>query len=205
MASRAIKLTEWTELSVGSSAGHGGRSAPAAEEVTSLTAQARRGDADAFERLYRAWFPRVLALAKARTGRDEAWCLDVTQTVMMRAARSLPVVESAGALLRWFSAAVVHASMDAARAERRRASRERRRALGEAVITGEISASEQAQALLDALEALPGDDYEVISVRLARGCSLAEAGRVIGLTEDAAHGRLRRAVAKLRRAMGGEP
>lgn len=67
-------------------------------DVPRLCTRVRGGDAAAFEVLYRAWYGRVAALARAATRRDESFCLDATHDVMVRMAERLPVLADERAL-----------------------------------------------------------------------------------------------------------
>ncbi|MGK0202373.1 MAG: DNA-directed RNA polymerase specialized sigma24 family protein, partial [Planctomycetota bacterium] len=52
----------------------------------SLTGRIAAGDESAFAEFYEAWFVSTLALSRAISRRDEAWCLDVVQDVMLTVA-----------------------------------------------------------------------------------------------------------------------
>ncbi|MFA6043975.1 MAG: sigma-70 family RNA polymerase sigma factor [Phycisphaerales bacterium] len=172
---------------------------PGVGEVTRLTRAVAHGDVAAFETLYRQWFPRVLALSMSATGRDESFCLDVTQETMLKAAKSIPVLESEAQLSAWFGKVALRLSLDAMKAERRRGRRERDIPSACEVQDGAaISSDTRAAWLRQVLPTLPLHDYELLMQRLAGGSTLDQAGRAIGTSGDVAHGRVRRALAKLR-------
>src|SRR5690606_3993650 len=60
--------------------------APAADNDTSLqtTSAIARGDTEAFAQFYEIWFDRLVHMTRSITGRDESFCLDVTQDAMLR-------------------------------------------------------------------------------------------------------------------------
>lgn len=170
-------------------------------DVARLCARIRAGDADAFESFYRSWFAGVLSMAKATTRRDESFCLDVVQDVMLRAARGLPPLTSPGELGAWMTRCTLSVCVDQIRRETRRARREaaaprhsdaRRETRG--------ASAEDIAWLGRELKKLGTIDFELVMARLGKGVSLREAGKALGISEDAAHGRVRRAVQSLRNA-----
>jgi RNA polymerase sigma-70 factor (ECF subfamily) len=72
------------------------------------------------------------------------------------------------------------------------------------------SPSQQAQRreelfrLAEALAALPEDQREAIESHHLRGCSVAEVGRQLGRSKDAAAGLLFRGIKRLRQQLGGD-
>ncbi|CAG1008323.1 hypothetical protein PHYC_03550 [Phycisphaerales bacterium] len=162
-----------------------------------LTARTRGGDPDAFEALYRAWFPRVYALARASTRRDEAFCLDAAQDVMLRAARGLPVLADEPALAAWMTRTTMSVCIDLIRKDTRRA---RRESGPRPATPTSARRTEDLAWLARAVSQLPTADYEVLIARIAHELSLRESGLATGLSEDAAHGRIRRTLARLREA-----
>jgi RNA polymerase sigma factor (sigma-70 family) len=168
-------------------------------DVASITTAVGRGDVGAFEALYRAWFERVYGMARGVTRRDEAFCLDVTQEVMLRAAKGLPRLTGEAELGAWMGRAVVSCAVDLIRREQRR----RRR---EVAVGGERRAGAERRATQDEelawvwreLRKLPVVEQGLLMQRIGNGCSLKEAGLSVGIGEQAAHGRVRRALEKLR-------
>ncbi len=178
-----------------------GADAPGAAQIESpgrLVARVRAGDADAFEALYRAWHPRVLALARACSGRDEAFCLDVTQEVMLRLATRVPSLADGRALGAWLARATVRASVDALRRESRRTRRERAAAGREGV--EEREGAVDGAWLRAQVRLLGATDFDVLHAHLVQRATLREAGLAAGVSEGAATGRVRRVLAKLRAA-----
>ena len=180
--------------------------APAAAAVDSaaLAAAIARGDEAAFAAFYAAWFPATVALARAASRRDEAFCLDVAQDVMFAVCRRLPALRDDRAVRAWMTAAVGNAITDRARSEQARGRREQRTAAarGEAC-TGEpwrdLLAGEQSAWLAARLAELPASDQALVAARFGDGPSVAAVGAAFGFTADGAHGRLRRILNRLRR------
>ena len=163
------------------------------------------GSEAAFATFYAAWFPAVLALARASSRRDEAFCLDVVQDVMLVVAKKLPALGSERAVRAWMSRSVLHAISDRLRGERRRARREQSVAAETAAQSEAepwllMAAGEQLQWLSARLLELPVSDQALLRARFHDGDSVAVTGARFGLGDDAAHGRLRRVLERLRRA-----
>jgi RNA polymerase sigma-70 factor (ECF subfamily) len=170
--------------------------------VREVTAAIARGDPEAFAVLYEAWFDRAYAMARSLTRRDESFCLDVVQDAMLRAVRCLRAMPDGASLARWMGSVVRSASIDRLRREARRLRREAR--WGVRVAAGEDAAEaaeleERIAWLRDALAGLPDTERTLLAERFDRGRTLEEAGAAVGLTGNAAHGRIRRALERLRR------
>lgn len=159
------------------------------------------GDEAAFTAFYGAWFLPTLRFARGLSRRDEAFGLDVVQDVMFAVARRLPALRDEAALRAWMARAVANAVTDRLRAEARRARREQCRApIGDAVgePCGELVEGERRAWLRRRLGELSPVDREIIAARFGDGVSVAAVATSLGISEDSAHGRLRRALAKLR-------
>jgi RNA polymerase sigma-70 factor, ECF subfamily len=180
--------------------------------VREVTAAIARGDPEAFAVLYEAWFDRAYSMARALTRRDESFCLDVVQDAMVRAVRSLRAMPDGASLARWMACVVRTVSIDRLRREARRLRREARHGTpvaGSADATTAAELEEQVDWLRGALAGLPEVERTLLAERFDRGRTLEEAGASLGLTGNAAHGRIRRALERLRRAakevFGDEP
>lgn len=161
------------------------------------------GDEVAFTQFHQTWFAPTLALAKAISRRDEAFSLDVVQDVMLTVAKKLPALRDEVAVRTWMTRTVANAVTDRLRTEARRARRER--AADELRERHEpepwlcLVADERRTWLLHCLDALPPIDRELLAARFGAEATVAAAAAALGLSEDAAHGRVRRALARLRR------
>lgn len=175
-------------------------------ETWPLTAGVARGDEVALGRFYDLWFGRVLSTARAVTRRDESFCLDVVQDAMLRVARRMPRLPNEPAVRAWMARTVTRVAVDRLRAETRRRVREQQAASAEqdGRADGLATAAEQERFawLQDALARLPERDRALLQARFGEGATLAAAGAAVGTTGHAAHGRIRRLLAALRRAAG---
>jgi len=161
----------------------------------------RLGDADAFEAFYRDWYPRVVALARAASRRDESFALDVAQEVMLRAARSLPACEGEAPLNAWMSRTTLRVVIDHLRRDTRRARRETFAAGHESAPAAPLQDTHAlAEALARELRELPLAEYEALRARLLEGRTLAQTARACDTSVPAVHGRVRRTLDSLRAA-----
>ncbi|VAX37779.1 hypothetical protein MNBD_PLANCTO03-2136 [hydrothermal vent metagenome] len=175
--------------------------APAADETEALTRATARGDTRAFGVLYARWFDHAYATARRLTGRDEAFCLDVVQEAMLKAARRIPTLPNEAAMSAWLCTVVHRAALDALRSERRRLVREHRahpHTAHTARTTTDLD--DRIAWLRERLGELSVQDRSLLAARFVRGRTLAQAGEEAGLTGDAVHGRVRRILHRLRLA-----
>lgn len=161
--------------------------------VTSAAAIAR-GDRAAIERFYNASFTVALAVARHATGRDEAFCLDVVHDAMIRLLRGVKPTLSDEQLDVYMKRCVVTAALDRLRCERRRTRRERSL---DAPAREAGHEPDALQSLRDALAQLDELDRSLLASRFAYEATLEDAGRTHGMSGAAAHGRIRRSLARL--------
>jgi RNA polymerase sigma-70 factor (ECF subfamily) len=170
-----------------------------------LTAAIHKGDEAAYARFYELWFDRVFALARRVSRRDESFCLDVVQECMLRVVRGMRPLRSEASVSAWMARTVFTVAVDHIRAEERRARRERAAAAhrSDEVAPPSLDADEQRAWLRARLMELPERDRELILLRFSGDETLAAVGAAQGITGHAAHGRIFRILARLRRAAEG--
>ncbi len=167
-----------------------------------LTGAMARGDRAALAEFYSLWFDRAYSLARTLTRRDEAFCLDAVQEAMLRVVRSVRPMRSWADLDRWMVRVLHTTALDLLRRESRRAAREARH---------RVSGEDRSAELLERIEwvrarlaELPASEGWLLWLRLARGRTLEQAGAAANVSGDAAHGRIRRALSRLRAAEKGD-
>lgn len=184
-----------------------GAESEASDRTSALCVRIRAGDAAAIDGFYREWSGRVIAGARSWTGRDEAFCLDVMQDVMLRVIAGLPRLENERALEAWMSRVTRSCAADRLKGEKRRLGRERRAAKRPesraGTPTSAVEDQDEAARIEEALGRLDAMDAAMVRGRAADGRELAEIAAEHGVTTGSAWGRVRRALAGLRRTMTG--
>ncbi len=167
-----------------------------------LAEAAARGDADSFTELCRRYYPAMVAIAHSVIG-DRHLAEDAAQQAFAKAATSLAKLRQTEKFGGWIAAICRNAAKDVARSRREVPAEFER----EAVRT-EPGGDEDVQAVRAAMEKLSDVGREVIYLRFYDGLSYDRISAVLGISEQAINGRLRRAKRKLaghlRRAGFGE-
>ncbi len=170
-----------------------------------VTQGIRAGDAESVRVFYEAHFDRLLVRARHLTGRDEATCLDLVQTALLKAIRCLRPMADSKQLHRWLQVVLKTTAWDWLRQERRRREEPARqlRAAAEPVdpAGGEPAAMESAARLAWIEEQLEQTEPELrglLSLRYRLGWTLQQIAGHCGLKTGAVDGRLRRAVQQFR-------
>lgn len=156
-----------------------------------LVAQAIRGDGESFTELCRRYYGPLVAIGHAILG-DRHLAEDAAQEAFAKAAVNLPKLRQADQFGRWVAAIC--------RNEARTLGRSRRqRQMEDQVASGETraGADEAGEAVRMALRELPEEAREVIFLRFYDGLSYDQISAVLGISEQAINGRLRRAKRKL--------
>lgn len=151
-----------------------------------LIAQARGGDASAYQDLFERESGRLQVYVSLRLGqrlRARVDPLDVVQDVLLSAHRGFPTFEARGpgAFRAWLHAIADHRIRDLASREGRDPTSESEQSAspGPATLVG---GEEQRQRLVAALERLPAGQREVLLMRYFQGLSPADLGPALGCT-----------------------
>lgn len=181
----------------------------AEDQSQRITAAIARGDSSAFGLFYDTWFTFAFAEAQRYTQRDEATCLDIVQDAMLKAARSMKPLDTKSDVERWLTRVVQTAALDTLRQEKRRRQREATALAngGHKAAVDQRAAQEhvrrawlddQVEWLSHELAKIPASDRALLHLRFALGRSLEQTGKAVGISGDAAHGKLRRIIARLK-------
>ncbi|MEO1007799.1 MAG: sigma-70 family RNA polymerase sigma factor [Planctomycetota bacterium] len=165
------------------------------EHARAITARIARGDPEAFAELYEYVFDRALLDARGLTGRDEAFCLDVVQDAMLRAARRMPRLDTWAAVGAWMRRAIASSAIDLLRAEASR--RKRERSTGHEREDGPRPTEAPEAEMIDAMQELSDREWQAVRMHVGHGLSLAAVGRAMRISRNAAHGLVRRGVRRL--------
>lgn len=163
----------------------------------------RTGSADDFRLIVNRHVNAVYSHALRRM-RDPGAAEDVTQAVFVLLSQKAVSLPQGVVLGAWLFRATQYACLSARRAAARRQRHEREAAemrdAMQSQSTPEIS--DLKEVLDDAIGGLSGKDREAVLMRYHEGHSMAEVGRRMGISEEAARKRLSRAVERLREILG---
>lgn len=152
---------------------------------------AKAGNGDSFTELCRRYYPAMVAIAHAIVG-DRHFAEDAAQQAFAKAALHLHRLRKAGQFGSWLAAICRNSAHDVVRANRRLPDRQEPAA---AVI--EPQQDDAGPAVRAALDRLEPQAREVIYLRFYDGLSYERIGEVLGISQQAISGRLRRAKREL--------
>ena len=149
------------------------------------------GNADSFTELATRYYPAMVAVAHSITG-DRDLAEDAAQSCFAKAAVKLPQLKSYEKFAGWLAAICRNAAKDIYQ-------RQNVRCTTNAFSKIEFRSEEDdtREVVKDALAKLPDSDREVIYLRYYDGLSYEQISAVLGITEQAINGRLRRAKEKM--------
>ncbi len=176
---------------------------PATGQVLSaLTHAIAQGDSSAFGRFYDQWFDALFRMARANTGRDESFCLDVVQEAMLKVMKSMKRFDEHAELEAWLRVIVMRCALDMMRSERRRAARESTHAKVQVHSRRqtELPGDDEVAWLESQLARLDAERSLLVAMRFRLGATLGRISRVVGLAPGAVDGRINRSLARIRAA-----
>ena len=169
-----------------------------------LIGRFRRGESRAFEELIARWDRRVLGLAY-RLSRDVEEARDVRQAAFLRAYQCLATFNGQARFSTWMHQVVLNLCRDRARAvdarERALAHTAGRADESVRVAPSPLAAAEKleiADAVAEAIGALPLPEREVLVLRHYQGLPFPEIAEVLGAPASTVKSRMERALARLR-------
>jgi RNA polymerase sigma-70 factor (ECF subfamily) len=158
---------------------------------TTLVEAATDGDADSFTELCRRYYPAMVAIAHSIIG-DRHLAEDAAQQAFAKAAVKLPQLKRKSQFAAWLAAICRNAARDMARG--------RETPVGDVDLSAVAAEAEHdgtAEVVRDALSKLSAPAREVIFLRFYDGLSYEQISAVLGISEQAINGRLRRAKKKM--------
>lgn len=163
-----------------------------------LTRYRLAGSEAAFADLLRRFTNLVYSIAKRRVA-NTSLAEEVTQTVFTRLAKTPPNLKSEGELIAWLHRTTIHVAIDAWRSETRRRAREQEAVLMQPTHDEDARLWEAMTPHLDeALDQLPDDDRQAVLLRFFEQMAMRDIGGILGVNEDAAKMRVKRALDRLR-------
>jgi RNA polymerase sigma-70 factor (ECF subfamily) len=156
-----------------------------------LVERAVEGDGDSFAELCRRYYAAMVAIADAILG-DRHLAEDAAQQAFAKAAVKLPTLRETERFGGWLATICRNAAKDVVRA--RAAFRDRHERAQEATPPPR---DDDRQTVREALRRLEPAAREVVYLRFYDGLSYERISEVLGISEQAINGRLRRAKRKL--------
>ncbi|MDQ2799553.1 MAG: sigma-70 family RNA polymerase sigma factor, partial [Armatimonadota bacterium] len=158
------------------------------------------GSEAAFSQIVKRHMNLVYAVCR-REIEDAALAEDVTQVVFLLLARKAPALRREATLAGWLFQTARFACKNAKRQEQRRRQREQKIAeeMGQDLQPDNAVWNDLEPFVNQALAALNPTERDAVLLRVLEGCSLAETGASLGLSEEAARKRVARALEKVRR------
>lgn len=163
----------------------------AQEPDSGLVEAAANGDGDSFTELCRRYYPAMVAIAHSMLG-DRHLAEDVAQQAFATAAVKLRQLRQKGQFAGWLAAICRNAARDMLRRTRAVQGIDDRSAA-----TGEPDENGVCESVRAALNKLSASAREVVFLRFYDGMSYEQISAVLGISEQALNGRLRRAKKKL--------
>jgi len=157
-----------------------------------LVEQAAKGDGDSFTELCRRYYGPMVAIGHAILG-DRHLAEDAAQQAFAKAAVHLPRLRKPEQFGRWVAAICRNEARDLAR------TRQEPRLDDESPVTteGQTDSDESCRIVKEAVGRLPEEAREVVFLRFYDGLSYDQISAVLGISEQAINGRLRRAKQRL--------
>lgn len=161
------------------------------ESEMSLVKAAVGGDADSFTELCQRYYPAMVAIAHSITG-DRHLAEDAAQQTFAKVAVKLPQLKRKSNFAYWIAAICRNTTRDIVRSQRSFSDRDNIR-----TTVAENSINDDIAVVRMALNKLSDTAREVIYLRFYDGLSYEQISGILGISEQAINGRLRRAKREL--------
>ncbi len=158
---------------------------------TALVNAAIDGDADSFTELCRRYYPAMVAIAHSIIG-DRHLAEDAAQQAFAKVAVKLPRLKRKSQFAAWLAAICRNAARDMARSRETLASD-----VDLSALASDSDHDGAVEVVREALSVLSASAREVIFLRFYDGLSYEQISAVLGISEQAINGRLRRAKRKV--------
>ncbi len=156
-----------------------------------LVQRARQGDCDSFAQLCTRYYPALMAVAHALLW-DHHSAEDAAQEALAEAVRQFETLKKPEAFGSWVTAICRNVAKDMLRHRQRESLA---RPCKKVQLPPDLC--EEKMLLLKSMEQLPAQDREVLMLRYFNQQSYDQMSSILGLSEQAINGRLRRAKKKL--------
>ena len=161
------------------------------EPDLTLVERACSGDTDSFTELCRRYYPAMVAIAHSIID-DRHLAEDAAQQTFAKAVRKMLHLKNKTKFVAWLAAICRNVAIDLAN------SRDRLQNAGDlSMIAAESQENDVSDAVKKALNKLSASAKEVIFLRYYDGMTYEQISAVLGVSEQAINGRLRRAKKKM--------
>ena len=156
-----------------------------------LVEAAINGDADSFTELCRRYYPAMVAIAHSVLG-DRHLAEDAAQQAFAKAVRQMLQLKNKTKFVAWLAVICRNVALDLAHNRERLQSAE-----DLSIIAAESHENDVTEAVKEALNKLSASAKEIIFLRYYDGMTYEQISAVLGISEQAINGRLRRAKRKM--------
>jgi RNA polymerase sigma-70 factor (ECF subfamily) len=156
-----------------------------------LAESAQRGDGESFTELCRRYYTAMVAIGHSIIG-DRHLAEDAAQQAFATAAVKLPELRDTGKFAGWLGVICRNAASDIGRKQRKVFNTDNLSSL-----PAEQNEIRDTTAIKDAVAGLSPEAREVIYLRYYDGLTYHRISKVLGISEEAINGRLRRAKMKI--------
>ena len=161
------------------------------EAVLTLVEQACDGDTDSFTELCRRYYPAMVAIAHSIIG-DRHLAEDAAQQTFAKAVRKMTQLKNKTKFAAWLAVICRNVALDLARRKEKLHTAD-----DLSMIAAKSHKNGHSEAIREALNKLSASAREVIFLRYYDGMTYEQISAVLGISEQAINGRLRRAKKKM--------
>lgn len=160
-----------------------------------LVASALRGDVESFSRLCEQYYPALVAIAYARLA-DRGLAEDAAQETLLAAYRGISALKEPGRFAGWLTSICRNLAVDMAKTR----ARERRAGTEDCSPVSRTSRHEDDSVAIvrETLFGLEPDLRDIVFLRYYNEMSYDQIACMLGISEEAVNGKLRRARGKIR-------
>jgi len=165
---------------------------------TNLVSAARNGDAESFSRLYEQHYPALAAIAYSQLA-DRALAEDAAQEALLVAFRDVAKLKDAGRFLPWLAAICRNTAVDMAKTR----ARERRAGIDDCGLVRDVRHHEDdtVEMVREIIFRLEPDAKDIVMLRYYNQMTYEQIAGLLGVSEEAVNGKLRRARKTIRRQL----
>ncbi len=174
------------------------------KDITELTAKAKSGDKDAFEKLYKEFYSKVYYFVRQNTGCDDA-AEDITAETFSAAMQMLPTLKNEESFVGWLYCIAYRKCADFIKTKqldrKQREDSAQLASLNEPVMLPDDYAinKQTKQQLQSIIDSLPADMRSAVIFYYYDGLSLTEIAQIIGTNKNNIGQKLYRARQKIRK------